>query len=479
MSWVAEHWVLVGLFAVYTTFLLRNAATGGAQARDASGYFVGGRKLGGVAVGISFFATFASTNSYVGHAGKSYAWGLPWLTLAVLIVLFTWLSWRAVAPRMRALAADFDALTLPDLLALRFPHANGGNLLRVLAGVVVVFCSVLYLVAIFKGAGNVFELFLDVPYETAVGITLLIVVAYTAIGGFVSVVRTDVVQGVMMVVGSIAMFYFVTRAAGGVTRLPELAESPETASLFQFGAAVPFAVLLGMSLSGAMKLLVDPRQLSRFFALRDAHQVNVGVWVAVVGIALIQFCLFPIGVYAHFLLQGVTDTDRVVPMLITDPAVFPPVVADFLILAIIAAAMSSMDSVLLVAASVLYRDLAAVVRPSLPAVRFTRMAVVGFAVLSALLALDPPGGIVEITLFSGSLYAACFFPAVLLGLHWRRGSAAAVIVSMLVGVTVLLGWQATPWQATLHEVFPALVASVVAYVVVALFSPSDASAETA
>ncbi|MEZ5596292.1 MAG: hypothetical protein R3E84_07870 [Pseudomonadales bacterium] len=304
MSWVAEHWVLVGLFAVYTTFLLRNAATGGAQARDASGYFVGGRKLGGVAVGISFFATFASTNSYVGHAGKSYAWGLPWLTLAVLIVLFTWLSWRAVAPRMRALAADFDALTLPDLLALRFPHANGGNLLRVLAGVVVVFCSVLYLVAIFKGAGNVFELFLDVPYETAVGITLLIVVAYTAIGGFVSVVRTDVVQGVMMVVGSIAMFYFVTRAAGGVTRLPELAESPETASLFQFGAAVPFAVLLGMSLSGAMKLLVDPRQLSRFFALRDAHQVNVGVWVAVVGIALIQFCLFPIGVYAHFLLQG-------------------------------------------------------------------------------------------------------------------------------------------------------------------------------
>ena len=357
MHWLLEHWFLLLLVVVYSFVLLRNAGIGSAASEDLHGYFVGSRNLGGVAIGFSYFATFASTNSYVGHAGQSYSHGLPWLTLAVMIVFFTWTSWRFVAPRLRQFVSDVDAVTVPDFLALRFPHPSGREYLRVVSGLVITLSSVLYLVAIFKGAGNVFQAFLDVPYATAVGITLIIVVAYTAIGGFVSVVRTDVVQGVMMLVGAIAIFYFVTRAAGGVMRLPELKADPQTAPLFEFGALVPVAVLVGMSLSGALKLMVDPRQLSRFYGLRDEGQIRVGIWVAVIGIAVIQFCLFPVGVYAHFLLQGVTDTDLIVPTLIQDPTIFPGPVADFLVLAIIAAAMSSMDSVLLVAASVLYRDI--------------------------------------------------------------------------------------------------------------------------
>ena len=303
-------------------------------------------------------------------------------------------------------------------------------------------------------------------------VTLLIVVLYTSIGGFVSVVRTDVVQGLLMMLGAMMLFYFVTRAAGGVGAVIELGERVDTRHLFELNAGVPFVVLLGISLSGSLKLLVDPRQLSRFFALKDEREVRRGIWVAVLGLFIVLACLFPIGLYARLLMDGVTDTDQIIPTLVNDPNVFPLWAADFLIVAIVAAAMSSMDSVLLVAASTLYKNIVAPFRETTRELQWTRFAVAGFAVVAAVMALRPPGDIIEITIFSGSLYAVCFFPAVVLGLHWQRGSSAAVLASMAVGIAVLFAWIGAGLRGELHEVFPALAASLITYVAVSWFSSS-------
>jgi SSS family transporter len=461
MTWLADHWVAAFLLVVYTAVLFYNANVGRRSSHNLAEYYLGGRSMGGAVVGVSFFATFASTNSYIGHAGKGYEYGLPWLTMAVLIIVFTVLSWTAVAPRLRRFTRHWDALTLPDYLQERFGSQTPA--LRLVAAVVILFSSLLYLVAIFKGGGNLFERFLDIPYYGAVALTLVIVMLYTSIGGFVSVVRTDVVQGLLMVVGSVTIFYFVTDAAGGVGVLPQLAQRPESAHVFSWNAAMPFAVLLGISLSGSLKLLVDPRQVSRFFALKDERSVKVGFWVSLVGITIIMFSLFPVGLYAHFLLDGVQDTDLIMPILISDGNVFPLWVADFLVIAMLAAAMSSMDSVLLVAASVLYKDIVETAHPSAHPVTWTRVGVIGLALLAAVVALNPPGGIVEITIFSGSLYAVCFFPAILFGLHWRRGSAQAVLASMVSGVLVLVGWLLVGGREFAHEVFPALLVSCLSY----------------
>ena len=75
------------------------------------------------------------------------------------------------------------------------------------------------------------------------------------------------------------------------------------------------------------------------------------MWIAIVGLTLILVCMFPIGIYAHLILDNVTDTDLIVPTLVNDAAIFPFWVTDLLIVSIVSAAMSSMDSVLLVASS--------------------------------------------------------------------------------------------------------------------------------
>ncbi|MFM7120366.1 MAG: sodium:solute symporter family transporter [Gammaproteobacteria bacterium] len=370
MSWLLTHWVAAVLLLLYTLVMLYHAYLGQRATRNLGDYYVGGRGMGGAVIGMSFFATYASTNSYIGHAGMGYAYGLPWLIMAALIVLFTALSWLVIAPRLRLFTASFESLTVPDYLERRF--AARTPQLRVVSGLVILFSSVLYLVAIYKGAGSLFQVFLGIEYDTAVLVTLLIVMGYTAVGGFFSVVRTDVLQGILMMVGAMTIFWCVTDAAGGVDRLPELAMRQDTAHLFTWNGGVPLVVLLGIALSGSLKLLVDPRQVSRFYALRDARSVRTGLWVAVLGIALIQFCLFPVGIYTRFLVDGVTDTDLIMPTLLNDPAVFPVWVADFLLVAMIAAAMSSMDSVLLVAATVFHRDLVGIARPQTNALRWTR-----------------------------------------------------------------------------------------------------------
>ena len=487
MAWLIEYWFAAALFAAYTALLVLHARAGLRAGASADGYFVAGRRLGGVVVGISFYATFASTNSYIGHAGKSYEYGVAWLTMAVLLVVFAWLSWRLVAPRMRRFTAAWGSLTVPDFLAVRFASER----VRLAAGVVVAFSSLLYLVAVFKGAGHLLQVFLGIPYEVAVSATLAMIVGYTSVGGFLSVVRTDVVQGVLMAIGSVLIFYFVTTAAGGVGVVVELPNQPGAAHLFELDAALPFVVLLGIAFAGSLKLLVDPRQLTRFYGLRDERSIRVGIWVAAAGILVIQFCLFPVGLYARFLLDGVTDTDLIVPTLVRDGAVFPPLARDFLVVAILAAAMSSLDSVLLVAASVTTRDIAGrwLQSPSLTTgvdgaenariVVWTRICVVAFAVVAAVVALKPPGGIVELTIFSGSLFAVCFVPTILLGLHWRRGDEAAALAAFGIGIGVLLAWMATGLNATVHEVFPALACSTTAYAFLAWRRPAVATPQVA
>ena len=466
MSWFVEHWIASSLLVIYVSMLFYNAYVGNKAATGVGGYYVGNRQLGGTVVGISFFATFASTNTFIGHAGKGYDYGVAWFTMAVLLVIFSWMSWRWIGPPLRRFAAAWDALTIPDYIRGRIlgdnPEAERHPLL-LLAASVIVFASILYLLAIFKGAGHLFQIFLGVPYEVAVGVTLLVVVLYTSIGGFVSVVRTDAIQGVLMLIGAMTIFYFVTQAAGGVTSVGQLADMPGKQHLFDLNGAVPFAVLLGVSLSGALKLIVDPRQLSRFYGLKSDAEVKRGMWIAVLGLTLILACMFPIGLYAHLILENVTDTDLIIPRLVNDPAIFPFWVTDLLIVSIVSAAMSSMDSVLLVASSTLYKNIIAPFKTIENEVRWSRAAVIAFACISAFMALNPPGDIVGITIFSGSLYAVCFFPPVVFGLYGRVASAKTTLVSMTLGMSTLILWITLGLSTLLHEVFPALLVSASVY----------------
>ncbi|MGH9340920.1 MAG: sodium:solute symporter family protein [Acidobacteriota bacterium] len=228
----------------------------------------------------------------------------------------------------------------------------------------------------------------------------------------------------------------------------------------------------------SIKFIVEPRQLSRFYALRDKRAIVRGMIVSTVAFLFVYSLLVPIGIYArHLFPTGIKDTDLIVPALLTDPSIFSAFLSSFLLVAMVAAAMSSLDSVLLVTASTCQRDIVGLWKGSRSekhAVRETGFYVVLFAFVTTLIVLDPPGGIVKLTIFSGSLYAACFFPALVFGLYWKRGNGKAVTTSFIAGVACLLLWQPLTGGSSIHEVFPSVLISMLAYVAVAFATrPSD------
>jgi SSS family transporter len=468
-----EYWMVHSLLVVYTVMLAHHAWAGKRSTKGLADYYVGGRGMGGWVIGLSFFATYASTNSFVGFAGQTYDWGVPWMLFIPMAVAFSLFAWIVVAPRLRSFTKEMDSLTLPDFIGFRF----GSTPARVFAALIVIVASFFYMTAVFKGIGNLLETFLEIPYEVSIIIVFFVVMMYTMIGGFISVVKTDSVQGVVMIIAAVLLFAATVSAAGGFGAITEIRAQPGGEALFTWGGGVAVPVLIGTMFAGLVKFAVEPRQLSRFFALEGENATRTGMIVSSVTFAAVFSMLIPVGLYARQILPGgIENTDLVVPTLLAD--VFGPGTGAFLLVAMVAAAMSSLDSVLLVMASTIERDVVSIIRPGRDEkgeMLWTRIWVALFALITAIISLDPPGEIVELTAFSGSLFGACFFPTIVFGLHWRRGSGAAVIASFLVGIGVLLMWDMVPGAAILHEIFPAMILSTLAYWLVSLVTEDSAN----
>jgi len=129
-----EYWLVHSLLAGYTVLLAHHAWSGNKGTKGLADYYVGGRSMGGVAVGLSYFATYSSTNSFVGFSGQAYDWGAPWLLFVPAAVIFCVFAWTVVAPRLRDFAEGLDSLTIPDFIGFRFNSTPA----RVAAAVIVI-----------------------------------------------------------------------------------------------------------------------------------------------------------------------------------------------------------------------------------------------------------------------------------------------------------------------------------------------------
>lgn len=467
MDWLAAHWIHLIFIAIYLCFLVAHGWIGRSHVKGLDDYLVAGRRMGGGILAFSFYATFMSTNTFIGAAGKSWDVGLIWCIGGLVQGALCCVSWFVLAPVFTPLTRKYNSLTVADFLG----HHYGSPLLRRLAGAIICFASIAYLVAIYRGAALALDQLLDIPYVWAVVAIFCIVTAYTLAGGFESVVLTDSLQGVLMVIGAVAMAVAVVWLGGGLgPMLHKLHDiDPELTS---WKGKMPLATILAINLSLGLKYLVEPRQLSRFYGLKD----NAALWRAAIIAPLLvivtYICLFPLGALAHVLLpaDAVKSSDQVVPLLLTSGDLFGPVLGVLFVLVLISAAMSSIDSVLLVAASSVEHDVLTWGGKD-RAVRRTRIWVVAISLASMAVSITPLAkDIVSITAFSGALYSACFLPALAVGLFWRRPGPTAALASVAAGAIVVPAWAiASAYDlAPLHEVYPGLLVGLGVYTLVGL-----------
>lgn len=479
MTWIADHWLQVSLLVAYLAMLIHHALAGRKESRSVDGYLVAGRNLGGIAIALSFYATFMSTNTFIGASGKSWDYGLSWCVGGIILTSFACASWIVVAPRFVPLTREYNSLTIADFLGTHYQS----NAVRRLAGLIVAFSSVLYLIAIYRGASLAIETFLGLPYVGCVIVAAIVVTSYTLIGGFKSVVMTDAVQGVLMLIGAVALFKAVLSLGGGISNTLDRIRDTQ-ATLASWSNSDGLTAALAYSIAVGVKYLVEPRQLSRFYGLRDAKALRTAAWIAPLAILVSYFCLLPLGAIARTIVEpnSIVDTDQVVPYLVGSGNVLGPFVGTLFLLVLVSAAMSSIDSVLLVAASTVSRDVFRLAKTNTQEqdtsieVYRTRIWIVIVSLTAAAFALLPfTQDIIRMTKFSGSLYGACFLPVLVVGLFLRQRVAAAALASMVLGsICVIAVFVLRTIKITsMQEVYPGIATGLLVFIAITyLWAPA-------
>ena len=460
-------------------------------AASAEDYYVAKRKIPGWVVSLAFFSTSASTNTYIGQAGKSFQYGLSWAWMGLIWTVFCIISWQLLGPRMREQTARLQSFTVPDYFHLRY-QSNLAKYIRLLSAVIILFATVWYMVGIAKGCAVVLETVLDVPYLWGAGLILFITCAYTIWGGMYSVLWTDALQGIIMFGVAILMLALPFIFAGGVGELFDKiamtdhvtkAGEPMNNGLVTFGSLVSFLYILGIGLSVGMKQISEPKNLIRFYSIDNAKSMRFAmIWTPVfLGVSLV--CVMGLGALVHGMATPaeaavlIQDTDTVVGFMLDK--FDNKIVSGICVAGLFAAGMSSLASVIIIIGTALVKDIWHVIKP-MPEARLvprTKWAMLGYCVVTFglvwLLSVYPIGGIVELTAFAGAVFAASFFPGIFGGLYLRWGTDAGALASMVVGMVINVVWRVS-FRFTIdglqdvHEIIPAFLISLLTYIVVSL-----------
>lgn len=468
MNEYVEQGITLVFVAIYLAVMGHHAWLGKQKVHSLSDYLVAGRNLGGWVVALSFYATFMSTNTFIGAAGKSWDAGLIWCVGIVVYVGLCGVAWYVVAPRFVPLARQYGSLTIADFLGYHYQSLA----LRRFSAAIIVFASVIYLVAIYKGSALALEGMLGFSYPVALIMIFVLVTAYTLAGGFQSVILTDAVQGTLMVLGSVGIAMMLLLRGGGLFAMLETVKIQDS-GLVSWSGKMSWLNVIGLSLAVGIKYVVEPRQLSRFYGLKNKKALKQAALIAPVLVCVTYVALLPVGVLSHALIpeSAIQSSDEVIPYLLSESQIFGPVVSSLFLLVLLSAAMSSIDSVLLVAGSAMDHDLIASNRVEFESegVSGVRFWVVVISMVSVLVALSPfAQDIMSMTSLSGALYGACFLPTLVVGLFLPKLSVRASLSSCVTGLFAVVGWHVVKrfeWTS-IHEVYVGLFVGMLVFLIV-------------
>ena len=393
-------------------------------------FFLGGRGLGPWVAAISASASSSSAWTLLGVSGAAYAWGLPALWLFPATVGGFLLNWLWVAPRLKRLAQAEGAVTLSEVVVPASIDGKRQLILRV-AALIIVFCFTFYIASQFEAAGKAFESVFGLSKQNSIMIGAGIVLVYTLLGGFWAVSVTDSVQGVLMVVASLALPAVALAAVGGFGSLADgLTAIGNVGSPISTGALVSVFFVLGLFGIG-VGYPGQPHVVNRFMALKDDRALRQGRVIALGWATVVYAGMLLLGLSARVLFADLGDSEQVLFHVAAE--LLPPVIAGVMLAAVLSAIMSTADSQLLVASSAISYDWNLAGGQKNSGLTGTRTTVVVVLILATVLALVWQADIFSRVLFAWSAAGSAFGPVLIMRLINRSVSSTATLAAMVTG----------------------------------------------
>ena len=463
---------IVAVLIVYLCLLAALAVWSRRETNTLSGFYLAGKKLPYWVVAFSTNATGESGWLLLGLTGMGYAVGAQayWVVVGELVGIA--LSWLLISRRLKRLSDETHSITVPDVLAARFN--DSWHLIRAVAVVIILAMVTTYVTAQLVASGKALSEFVNMDYKVGVVVGSAIIIAYTFIGGYKAVAYTDVLQGVLMLLGLIFVPLVAVSAAGGWDSVTSnlVAQDPNLVSMFSLAdgiegwvAAVSF-VAIGLPFLGVPQLLV------RFMSARDDGELVKARYVSV-GITLV-FTIGAVttGIAGRALFPGIEDSETIFPMLATE--LFPPLISGVLLVIVLSAIMSTADSLLLLASSAIVRDTMQKILGSKKSDRalsgYGKIVTIIIGIVAIAFAIPEAQFIFYFVLFAWSGLGAAFGPVLICLLYYKKTTRAGVLSGMLAGFLTSVIWMLELKEQTygLYEAVPGFAVGIVVTMLVSM-----------
>ncbi len=468
------------VFALYIGIMLGVGFLFYKKSESHADYILGGRGMNKWVTAMSAQASDMSGWLLLGLPGLAYASSLgatEAIWTAIGLALGTYINWLIVAKKLRLYSEKTKSLTIPEFFQNRF-H-DKGVLLRVIPSLFILIFFLIYTASGFVSGAKLFNLVFNIPYSTALIISVLVIVIYTFLGGFKAVCWTDLIQGVMMffavIIIPVMMIFTLTKngfTAGDMSELLKIPKGGETFGVISIIGALAW----GLGYFG------QPHILVRFMAIKSADEVKPARIIAMIWVVISLAAAVILGLlgrpylmqFAEPLAQGAEET---IFMVLVNK-MLPPIIAAVLLSAILAAIMSTADSQLLVTASAISGDFyKAFINKNAndkQLVMVSRITVVAVAVVAGLLASDPNSSVFEIVSHAWAGFGAAFGPIMLCALFWKKTNANGAIAGIISGGVTALVWAylpnilalfgftgSLPTIFSLYEIVPGFIVSLI------------------
>ncbi len=426
----------LGLLAAFAIWSRRETGT-------LRGFFLAGKKLPGWVVAFSTNATGESGWLLLGLTGMGYLVGMHAYWVPVGQMIGIGLSWWLVSRRLKRLGDETDSITVPDLLAAKFDDRF--HLIRGVAVVIILVMVATYMTAQLIASGKAMSGFLDIDYKEGVIAGSAIVIAYTFIGGYKAVSYSDVLQGVLMLLGLIVVPAAAIYAGGGWGSIMSNleAQDPALTSMFSQTSQGVAGLVAAVSLVAiGLPFLGVPQLLIRYMSAKDDAEIRKARIMSLVVLFVFAFGAVTLGVAGRAVFPGLDDHETIFPTLSIQ--LFPPVIAGVLLVVVLSAIMSTADSLLLLASSAIVRDTMQKMIGSKKSdhqlAGYGKLVTIIIGVIAIGFAVQEAKFIFWFVLFAWSGLGAAFGPVVLCLLYYKKTTRQGVIAGMLAGFLTSAVW---------------------------------------
>ena len=407
-----------------------------------SGYFVGGQTLGAFVLAMTMVATYSSVSSFVGGPGMAYEIGFGWIYMAVIQTMTIFLVLGIFGKKVARLARRIHAVTIVDIIR----HRYQSDALAAIAALAIVVFFAASMVAQFVGGAQLFAAVTGYSYELGLILFGVVVVVYTSIGGFRAVALTDTCCAIVMMLGIVLLFYYVLDAGGGLAAILAELRSTHPEMLTPTAAGrMPISLYVSQWLLVGALTIALPQSVVRGISYRSGRDMHRAMIIGTVVIAFMNIAVNLVGVLGRGVLgvpaQALGGVDSVIPQLMAQ--VMPPALLGLAIIGPLAASISTISGVLIVASSAVVKDVYLhhmqkcgrdVPEETLSRLSMGVTAALGIVVF--LLAVSPPSLIWLINMFAFGGLETAFFWVLVFGLFTNWATRTGALASMAGGILV-------------------------------------------